>query len=159
MQQADSNPMKLTPLTLVAALGAAFTFGALAADKPFHFKTKPYPMDTCVVSGEKLGSMGDAYVVKEGDQEIQLCCKSCEKDFKKNKKALVAKVADASKKVKAYPLATCIVSGEKLETASAVGAVHEGREFGFCCKDCTKEFKKDTAKYVKKFDEAFAAKK
>ena len=150
--------MKLSALPLVAALGAAFTLGAFAADKEFKLKTKPYPMDTCVVSGEKLGSMGDAFVLKEGDQEIQLCCKSCEKDFKKNKKALLAKVAEANKKVKAYPLSTCIASGEKLEADSAVAVVHEGREFVFCCKDCAKDLKKDSAKLVKKFDEAYAKK-
>ncbi len=151
--------MKLTTFTFVAALGAAFTFGALGADKAFQFKTKPYPMDTCVVSGEKLGSMGDAFVLTEGGQEVQLCCKSCEKDFKKNKKANLAKISDANKKVKAYPLSGCIVSDEKLDAESAVGVVHEGREFAFCCKDCAKDFKKDAAKYVKKFDEAFAKKK
>ena len=40
---------------------------------------KGYPLDTCVISGKKLGSMGDAVVFVEGDQEVQLCCKSCRK--------------------------------------------------------------------------------
>lgn len=145
--------MKLTSLSLVAALAATFATAAFGADKKIQLKTKPYPMDTCVVSGEKLGSMGDSYVLVEGDQEIQLCCKSCLKDFNKDKKANLAKVADAWKKVKAYPATTCIVSGENLDAKQAVGVVHEGNEYQFCCKDCVKEFKKDTAKFAKKLAE------
>jgi YHS domain-containing protein len=60
-------------------------------------------------------------------------------------------------KTKAYPLKTCVVSGEKLgEMGKPVVYVHEGREIKFCCKDCIKDFKKDPAKYVKKLDEAEA---
>jgi hypothetical protein len=89
--------LALTTLTLALALPAS------AADKKFKLEPKPYPMDTCVVSGEKLGSMGDAVVFTEGKQEIQLCCSSCRKDFDKDKKANLAKIEAASKKVKAYP--------------------------------------------------------
>ncbi|MCP5537096.1 MAG: hypothetical protein H7A51_12825 [Akkermansiaceae bacterium] len=42
---------------------------------------KPYPLDTCVVSGEELGSMGDAYVFVHQGQEIKMCCKKCLKKF------------------------------------------------------------------------------
>jgi Heavy metal binding domain len=35
---------------------------------------KPYPLDTCVVDGMKLGSMGDPYVFVYEGQEIKLCC-------------------------------------------------------------------------------------
>lgn len=147
-------PMRFPVTTLVTALVAALSLGALAADKKVKLKTKPYPMDTCVVSGEKLGSMGDAVVFVEGDQEVQLCCKSCRKDFDADKAANLKKIADAWKTVKAYPLTTCIVSDEALEDGKAVGVVVEGREFLLCCKSCLKDLKKDTAKFVKKFDEA-----
>lgn len=142
-------PLLLAVTTLVAGLAAQ----AIAADKKVKLKAKPYPLETCLVSGEKLGSMGDAFVFAEGDQEVQLCCKSCQKDFAKDKKANLKKVEDAWAKVKPYPLATCIVSGEKLEAEKAVGVVHEGREYQFCCKGCLKDFKKDTAKFSKKLDE------
>ena len=52
-----------------------------AKDKP-KADAKPYPLTTCVVSGEKLGSMGKPVVVTHEGKEIQLCCKSCIKDFK-----------------------------------------------------------------------------
>lgn len=146
--------MKRSTFAFLVATAAALATGAFAADKAFKLKVKPYPLDTCVVSGEKLGTMGDAVVLTEGDQEIQLCCKSCKKDFDKGKKAALAKVEAAWKNVKAYPLDGCIVSDEKLDPAKAVGVVAEGREFRLCCKSCLKDFKKDTAKFVKKFDEA-----
>ena|SRR5436190_3210745 len=61
------------------------------------------------------------------------------------------------KKPRPYVLKTCIVSGEKLgEMGKPVVYVHEGREIQFCCKDCTKEFKKNPAKYVKKIEAAEA---
>ena len=72
------------------------------------------------------------------------------------KKANLAKINDAWKKVKLYTATTCIVSGEALENGKAVGVVHEGAEYQFCCKDCVKEFKKDTAKFAKKLAETAA---
>jgi hypothetical protein len=41
----------------------------------------PYTLKTCLVSDEKLGSMGDPYVFVHEGQEIKLCCKSCLKEF------------------------------------------------------------------------------
>lgn len=139
-------------LTLTAlALGLT---ASVAAEKKIKLKVKPYPMDTCIVSDEKLGSMGDAVVFTEGDQEIALCCASCKKDFNKDKKAHLAKIDAAAKKVKPYTLSTCIVSDEPLEDGKAVGVVVDGREYQLCCKSCLKDFKKDTAKFAKKLDAA-----
>ena len=65
-----------------------------------------------------------------------------------------------------YPLDICVVSGDKLEGGSMGGPVdyvykQEGkpdRLVRFCCKNCIKDFKKDPAKYLKKIDDASAAK-
>ena len=43
---------------------------------------KPYPLDVCLVSGEKLGSHGAPYVFVHEGQQIKLCCKGCLKDFR-----------------------------------------------------------------------------
>lgn len=45
---------------------------------------KPYPLDICLVSGEKLGSMGDPVVIVHEGQEIKFCCDSCLPKFKEN---------------------------------------------------------------------------
>lgn len=42
---------------------------------------KPYPKTTCIVSGEKLGSMGKPFVFDYQGQEIKMCCKGCKPEF------------------------------------------------------------------------------
>ena len=53
---------------------------------------KPYPLDSCVVSGEKLGEMGDPYVFTYEGQQIKLCCKSCLKKFDKDPQTYLKKL-------------------------------------------------------------------
>lgn len=43
--------------------------------------TKPYPLATCLVSGEDLDSMGGAVTEVYHGQEVKFCCESCSKDF------------------------------------------------------------------------------
>lgn len=84
----------ITNLTLVFGLLAAAT--AIAADK--KKETKPYPLQTCVVTDEKLGEHGKPYVFTHEQQEVKLCCKSCLKDFKKEPATYTKKIEDARKK-------------------------------------------------------------
>lgn len=58
---------------------------------------KPYPLDKCIVSDEKLDSMGKPYVFTHEGQEIKMCCKSCLKDFNKNPKKYLKKIEGAAK--------------------------------------------------------------
>jgi len=53
---------------------------------------KAYPLDTCVVSGEKLGSMGEPVVVTHNGTEVKLCCKGCIKKFEAEPEKFVAKL-------------------------------------------------------------------
>lgn len=46
--------------------------------------TKPYPKETCVVTGNKLGSMGDPITLVHNGQEVKFCCQPCVRKFKKN---------------------------------------------------------------------------
>ena len=43
----------------------------------------------------------------------------------------------------------CLVSG-KAVAAEAGTYSHDGKTYGFCCKDCIDEFKKDPAKFAAK---------
>lgn len=54
---------------------------------------KAYTLDTCVVSGEKLGSMGEPVVKVYDGQQVKFCCNSCVKDFEKDKAKFIAKIA------------------------------------------------------------------
>ncbi len=56
---------------------------------------KGYPLDTCVVSGAKLGSMGDPVIHIYKGQEIKLCCKGCLDTVKNNPEKYLKIVKDA----------------------------------------------------------------
>ena len=73
-------------------------FSIFAAEKAKSEKVKAYPLEKCVVSDEKLGSMGKPYVFTNDNQEVKLCCKDCLKDFKKDPAKYAKMVKDAQKK-------------------------------------------------------------
>jgi len=95
--------MKSIKYFVVASVSLAVLAGpimALAGDKPADPKLKPYTLKTCVVSGEKLGEMGDPYVFQYQGREIKFCCKNCAKDFKKDPAKYVKKIEQAEAKAK-----------------------------------------------------------
>lgn len=84
----------LTSLAIILAV--AFGVSAVRAeDKP---AAKPYPLTTCVVSGEKLDSMGKPYAYDHEGREVRFCCKNCVKDFKKEPAKYLKLLDDAGKK-------------------------------------------------------------
>ena len=82
-----------------AALLAVPMLGSCADKKD---APKPYPLDKCLVSGEKIGADKDMkpHVFTVDGQEVKLCCKSCLKDFNKDKAKYMAQIAEAGKKSK-----------------------------------------------------------
>ncbi len=75
----------------------ASPLGGFAADKRTE-KAKAYPLDKCIVSDEKLGEMGEPFAFVHNGQEIKLCCKSCQKDFKKDPAKYLKKLEKTDKK-------------------------------------------------------------
>lgn len=65
----------------VLALVALVSAGCGSGGGPVS--AKPYPLDTCLVSGEKLGGHGPAYSFVHEGQEIKLCCRDCLGEFQK----------------------------------------------------------------------------
>jgi len=59
---------------------------------------KPYPLTTCIVSGEKIGEMGKPPVVIYKGQEMKFCCKDCVKDFNKDPDKWIKKLTEAEAK-------------------------------------------------------------
>ena len=45
---------------------------------------KPYTSDKCIVTGNRLGSMGDPISLVHNGQEVKFCCKPCVAKFKAN---------------------------------------------------------------------------
>ncbi len=66
-----------------------------AAEVSKEAAAKPYPLDTCIVSDEKLGEMGKPVVFIHEGQEIKLCCKDCRKDFDKEPAKYLKKLEPA----------------------------------------------------------------
>ena len=77
-----------TTLAIITATLFGFAGFATAA-KP---STKPYPLKTCIVSGNSLGSMGDEQRIVHNGQEIKFCCKPCIAKFKKNPDKYLPKI-------------------------------------------------------------------
>lgn len=81
---------------LIAAFAMTFALPSLkAADDT---SAKPYPLQTCFISGEKIGDMGKPTVFVYEGQEIKLCCKDCKKQFDKDPAAAMKKFDEAVKK-------------------------------------------------------------
>lgn len=90
-----TNPFTLSLLAVALALVALAANTVRAEDK--KDAAKPYPLEKCIVSDEKLGEMGKPYVFTHEGQEIKLCCKSCLKDFKKDPAKYLKKLESAGK--------------------------------------------------------------
>ena len=72
--------------------------------------------------------------------------------------ATAAVDAEVDPDVIPYPLETCLVADKKLGSMGKPHTfVHEGRQIKYCCIGCDDEFQANTAKYLKKFDDAVAA--
>lgn len=90
----------LTNVALNARADASSATQAPASDA----KPTPYPLTTCVVSGEKLGGdMGEpiTYIYQTNgiNQEVKFCCSMCKPKFEKNpaKYMKIIKRAEAKK--------------------------------------------------------------
>lgn len=119
-----------------------------------------YPLDTCPVSGEKLGDKPVAYV--HGTYLLKLCCNDCvaavKKDPEPTIKALQA--AYVAKQKASYPLDTCIVTDEKLGSmGEPLDYLWGTRVYRLCCGGCKKGVQKNADALWAKIEAARAAKK
>ncbi|HVU09130.1 MAG TPA: hypothetical protein VHG89_11370 [Verrucomicrobiae bacterium] len=88
--------------TLTLLVGAPTLVHAADTNAPggsTNATVKPYPLDYCLVSGDKIGGdMGKPIVTVYHGQEIKFCCSDCPADFKKNPEKYMKKLAEAEKK-------------------------------------------------------------
>ena len=83
-------------LTLFSGILSASLLADTDAKPKQSSKEKPYTLDTCIVSDEKLGEMGEPFVTTYKGQQVKMCCKSCNKDFAKNPDKYLKKLAAGS---------------------------------------------------------------
>jgi YHS domain-containing protein len=126
--------------------------GMIAQQLPF------YPLETCVVSGEKLGGdMGPAVDRIIENRLVRLCCKACiskvEKDPGKYLGALDQAIVEAQ--IKSYPTGVCVVSDEDLASMDApVNVILGSRLVRLCCANCEKKLRADPTRYLAKLSKS-----
>ncbi|MBM3288751.1 MAG: hypothetical protein FJY92_01230 [Candidatus Hydrogenedentes bacterium] len=108
-----------------------------------------YPLDTCIMSGEKLGDKAVDAVIN--NRLVRVCCADCVDSFKKdvagNLKKLDAAVIEKQKD--AHTAKTCPVSGEELGSmGDAYNVVIANQMVSLCCKGCEKKLRAAPAKYM-----------
>jgi len=54
---------------------------------------KPYPLQVCIVSDEKLGSMGEPVVIEHEGQQVKFCCDHCIPKFKEDPEKYLSKLS------------------------------------------------------------------
>jgi len=91
--------IKNLAVTALTAAALALPLAGFAADK--KTEARPYKLETCIVTGEKLGEMGKPVVFEYKGQECKLCCKACRKDFDKEPAKYLKKMQEAEKKAEA----------------------------------------------------------
>ncbi len=103
-----------------------------------------YPLESCAVSGEELGSMGDPIDLVHGTRLVRLCCAGCVKGFRADPAATMTKIDAAyiAAQIPEYPLGFCFVSNEPLVEGSAVDMLYGTELVRFCCASCKRSFDK-----------------
>ena len=109
--------------------------GLIAADKPAD--AKPYPLDKCIVSDEKLGAEGKPVVFVHEGQEIKLCCQDCRKDFDANPAKYLAKLPKADSKPAGAEHKMCACCADAAKPAEAAKPHEHGDKAGMKCPDCS----------------------
>jgi hypothetical protein len=75
-----------TKITIITSSIAALILAACSGERAEDTTATadavtPYPLETCIVAGEPLGSMGEPVVIIHEGREIKFCCDSCRPKF------------------------------------------------------------------------------
>ncbi len=68
------------------------TLSILLLAAGFAFAASPYPIKTCLVTDNELGSMGKVVTKVYDGQQIKFCCKPCVKKFEANPAKYLSKL-------------------------------------------------------------------
>ena len=118
-----------------------------------------YPLQTCVISGEKLGGMGEPIDYVYQNRLVRFCCPGCKDEFLKDPQGHLKKIdaAVVEQEANTYQLKKCVVSEEDLGSmGKPVDVVLGMRLVRLCCNECAKELAKEPAKYLEKVPAARA---
>ena len=87
--------IKLLVLSILASVASILTVSCATTSSGSGSTAgvKPYTADTCLVTDNELGSMGDPVTMVHEGQEVKFCCKPCVSKFKANPDKYLAKLA------------------------------------------------------------------
>lgn len=77
---------------LIAILAVATLALGIVSCSSSASGVKKYPLNTCLVTGSELGSMGTPVTKVYGNQEIKFCCKACVSKFEANQQKYLSKL-------------------------------------------------------------------
>lgn len=148
-EQAEHNPNEHTDHTEHADAGDAKDTPEDKEQALPNYVAAAYPLETCVVAGGKLGSMGKPVTLVHEGREVVFCCASCEPKFKAEPEKYIAKIdaAVVENQADSYPMETCLISGDALGD-NPTEYVYENRLVRLCCDICIETFLKDPAKHL-----------
>lgn len=143
--QQNADTFKANPARYIAGVDA----------KMIAQQASYYPLETCVVSGDKLGNKDASFEFVHQNRLVRVTSKEHMAAFLREPGKYLAKLdAAVIERQKAkYKPTTCPVSGEKLgEMGDPIDLVVGNRLVRFCCKGCLKDFDKDPLSYLGKLD-------
>jgi YHS domain-containing protein len=88
--------LSITALALLAGALALVQTGCATSPNHSQMEMMPrrYPLDYCLVTGDKIGEMGAPVSTIYKSQEFKFCCKDCVKDFQKDPDKFLRKLAE-----------------------------------------------------------------
>lgn len=150
--------LKIRYAFVTALCAAALVFSAVpafAAEE--EIQGDVYTLDTCPVSGEKLGDMGDPIQYNHEGRDIRFCCEGCIERFEGMADTYLSQIDKKmiEQQKPHYALATCPVSGQKLgDMGEPLDIVVSNRLVRLCCAGCESKVREDPAQYFSKIDKA-----
>lgn len=122
----------------------------------------PYPLDTCIVSGEKLGADAVTVILKDQPDALQegrqlkFCCKDCVAKFEADRRQYLPKLDAAiiAQQRATYPLDRCLVMLDEKLGQDSKAFVYGNRCYLACCSKCINNFQKSSARYVTAYEKA-----
>jgi len=80
-------------LSILIAVAAVWLTSCVSTDPVASGSgVKRYPLNTCIVTDNELGSMGDIITKTYGNQEVSFCCKPCIRKFEADPEKFLAKL-------------------------------------------------------------------
>lgn len=115
-----------------------------------------YPIDTCIVTGDKLGA--DTVNHVHNNRLVRLSNADAAAAFKadpaKHLEALDKKIIEIQ--ISEYPMDNCPVGGPLGSMGEPIDFIYMNRLVRFCCAGCESSLVNEPAKYMAKLDAAYA---